>query len=401
MIFKYKGKNKSGEDLKGEISARTKEEAVDILSHQEILPIEIIEISKIRSSFGSNAGAKVSFKQKYLFSRQLSNLIKSGVPILRAIEIILNQTSNACFAEVLRATYQGIKDGRNFSDCLSDYPGIFSPFYISMISVGEEGGNLKDTLLSVSEYQKKQQQIISKIRTALVYPIFMAITGLATVVFILTFVMPNIAGLFKNIGQELPFITRFLMSISQGMRAGWFVIIPLACLIIFSAMRWAQSSLGKRVLDGFKLKVPIVKTVILKVELGRFCRTLELLLKSGVSLLGAIRVAVRTLDNSFVKEEILKSSESLSSGESLADSFMKCRYASSMMINLIKVGEESGLLEETLHDIADTYEQEADEFIQTLMTILEPAMILAVGGVVGVVIIAMMLPIFQMDMMVG
>jgi len=185
------------------------------------------------------------------------------------------------------------------------------------------------------------------------------------------------------------------------MRAGWFVIIPLACLIIFSAMRWAQSSLGKRVLDGFKLKVPIVKTVILKVELGRFCRTLELLLKSGVSLLGAIRVAVRTLDNSFVKEEILKSSESLSSGESLADSFMKCRYASSMMINLIKVGEESGLLEETLHDIADTYEQEADEFIQTLMTILEPAMILAVGGVVGVVIIAMMLPIFQMDMMVG
>ena len=399
MHFKYKGKNKIGENVSGNISARTKEEAVDIISHQGILPILIEEYSPRSKTFMLEADTKVSLRQVYMFSRQLSNLIKSGVSILRALEVIGEQTSNRRFADILGTIRQGIKDGRNFSDCLSDYPRIFSSFYVAMVSVGEESGNLREILIAVATYQKKQHEIKSKVRTALAYPLFMGIVGLLTVIFILTFVMPKITMLFVNIGQSLPLPTKILIGASHAIRSGWFVLIPLVTLIVFSFLRWTQSKKGKYIIDDLKLKIPVVNSLVLKVELGRFCRTLELLLGSGVSLLKAINVAAPTLGNELIKTEILKSCDGLSSGESLANSFAQCRHVTAMMISLIKIGEESGLLEETLRDIADTYEQEADEAVKIFTTVLEPVMILLVGAIVGMVIIAMLLPIFQMDLL--
>ena len=398
MHFKYQGKNKVGESVSGKVSARTKEDAIETISHQGILPISIEEYSPFSKTFIREADSKVSSKQVYMFSRQLSSLIKSGVSILRALEVVGEQASNPRFVDILCSIRQGIKEGRNFSDCLSDYPRIFSSFYVAMVSVGEEGGNLREILAALATYQKKQQQIKSSVRTALAYPVFMGIVGLMTVIFILTFVMPKITVLFINIGQSLPLPTKILMGVSHAIRSGWFIFIPLGALIVFSLIRWMQSKKGKYIVDDLKLRIPIVKSLVLKVELGRFCRTLELLLGSGVSLLRAINVAAPTLGNELIRTEILKSCDGLSSGESLANSFAQCRYVTPMMISLVKIGEESGLLEETLHDVADTYEQETDEAVQTFTTVLEPVMILLVGAIVGMVIIAMLLPIFQMDL---
>ncbi len=197
--YMYQGKRESGESVSGQVEARNKDEAVEIISQQGILPFSVKEMV---SSSGMRNISKIKFKDIFIFSRQLSSLIKAGIPILRSIEIIKEQTSNIQIIEILNNIYAGIKDGRNFSDCLLDYPSIFSPLYVAMVRVGEEGGNLRDVLLSISDHQKSQKEIMSKVKTAFAYPVFMGFVGFLTIVFILTFVMPKITKLFIDVGQK-------------------------------------------------------------------------------------------------------------------------------------------------------------------------------------------------------
>jgi len=398
-IFRYRGKKKNGEDIKGEIHARHREEAVELLSQQGVLPIAIMEHHVTSSAKNSKPDARILFKDTYLFTRQLSNLIKAGVPILRALEIIQQQTSHGGLKAVLDNIHQGIRDGKSFSDCLSEHPKVFSPLYIAMVRVGEEGGNLRETLVSISEYQRAQNEFLLKVRTALAYPIFMACVGFATVIFILTFVMPTISKLFLSAGQQLPLPTRILMQISYALRAGWFILIPAFVLIVFSLIHWIKSKKGRSTLDRLKLRLPLLGPFLLKVEFARFCRTLEILTKNGISLLRGIQIAVPTLDNELIRQDLFSVKAELESGNSLSKSFQKCRFVPVIIVNLISVGEESGLLTETLGDIADSYEEETAEAVKSFTAILEPLMILAVGSIVGFIVIAMLLPIFQMDVL--
>jgi type II secretory pathway component PulF len=218
-----------------------------------------------------------------------------------------------------------------------------------------------------------------------------------TVFFILTFVMPKVSKLFADLGQALPWPTRVLMATSKFLIQGWFVMIPAAVLIFFSSLRWSQSAKGRLALDGFKLRLPLIGPILLKVEFARFCRTLEMLTKNGVSLLRGLQIAIPTLNNAWIRQDLALLGSGLESGNSLSKSFQTCKLVPPMMVHLVGVGEESGLLTETLHDIADTYEEETAEAIKALTTILEPVMILLVGLVVGFIVFAMLLPIFGMD----
>ena len=268
-----------------------------------------------------------------------------------------------------------------------------------MVCVGEEGGNLKEILVRLAEYQKGQQEIISKVRTALAYPLLMLVVGIATVVFILTFVMPKITGLFANMSEKLPAVTQFLIDVSIFIRTGWLWILLFMVIVGALVRQWGISPKGKLWLSQFQLTLPLYGQFILKAELARFARALELLMRSGISVLKGIRVAVPILNNEILKKELLKTLSDVEGGGSLGQSFGKSKLIPMMMTNIVSVGEESGSLETTLHDLADTYEEETNETIKTLTTLLEPAMILFIGAIVGTIVMGMLLPIFQIDIL--
>lgn len=398
-IFEYKARKGPTQLVAGQVEARTQEEAVEIISRQGLLPILIKERTfSPRSSRGARQG-KIKSREVFFFSRQMASLIRAGVPILRALSIVGEQTQNGYFKDMINKMQQGIKDGRPFSDCLSDYPHVFEPLYIAMVRVGEEGGRLKEVLAKIAEYQGAQQEISSKVRSALAYPVLMALVGLGTVIFILTFVIPRITPLFSNMAEQLPLPTKILMNISNILSHGWMVILLLVLIAVLFIKKWLRTDAGRASMSAFKLKLPLFGEFILKVELARFCRTLELLLKSGIPLPRGMLIAVPTLDNTLLKTDLFKCQKDLESGVSFSSGLGKSRYIPRIIPSLISVGEESGLLEESLGDIAYSYEQETNETIKTMTSLLEPGMILVVGLVVGFVVIAMLLPIFQMDIL--
>lgn len=397
-IFQYKAK-KGTQTITGQIGAQSQDEAIELMSQQGLLPVSIQEKTFAPKQTAGRKRGRIRPREVFVFTRQLAGLIRSGIPILRALNIVGEQTPNAYFRDIINAMERGIKDGGSLSDCLSIYPDVFSGLYIAMIRVGEEGGRLKEALARIAEYQGAQQEISSKVRSAIAYPILMAVVGISTVIFILTFVMPRIIPLFSNITEQLPLPTKILMGISDFLRQGWMVILLVLFIAVFFFKRWFRTDTGKAALSAFKLRFPFMGGFILKVELARFCRTLELLLKSGIPLPKGMQVATPTLDNALLKTDFLRCHKDLESGVSFANSLEKSKYTSRLMVNMIAVGEESGFLEEALGDVATTYEQETNETIKIMTTLLEPAMILIVGLVVGFIVIAMLLPIFQMDIL--
>ena len=397
-IFQYRAKKASGETISGQIEAQNQEAAIDLLSQRGLLPIALEEKNTLASSQGGQIKPrKISSKEIYYFSQQLSSLMKAGIPILRALSLISRQLTNPYFKYAIEDIERQIKDGQTLSNCLLNYPKIFNPFYVAMVHTGEESGNLREILERVSRYQKNQEEIASKVRSALAYPLLMAAVGIGTVIFILTFVMPRVTSLFTSVNQELPLPTQILIAISTFMRNAWpWILLTLVALAFFVA-RWRESSVGRAALSRLKLKVPLYGSFILKAELAKFCRALALLLHSGIPLIKGIRIAVPILDNQTIQKELAACEKDLEAGGSLGSSLKKAGYIPEMMTNLLLIGEESGTFEEVLNDIADSYDQETNETIKTLTTLLEPIMILTIGLIIGFIVIAMLLPIFQID----
>lgn len=399
-IFQYKAKMKNAETVMGQIEAQTKDEAVEKINRMGLVPVLVedsaaLPAQKVRGKFRFR---KVSSREVYLFSRQLANLIKSGISILRTLELISTQTKNAYFKSVIDQIYAEVRDGKSFSESLAGFPKIFSNFYVTMVRAGEESGNLKSTIADVSTYLQEQEQIASKVRTAMAYPLFMGLFGLGTVVFILTYVMPNIATIFVNFNQELPLPTQIVMGLSDFLNHNWIWILGTIVVLIILIKQWDRTKEGRLYKSHVQLNIPMYGPFILKVELARFCRTLQLLLKSGIPIVRAMQLSTPVLNNAVIAGELKKSQDDLLAGRSLGASLRDAHFVPAMLGDLIVVGEESGSLGATLNDIAESYEQDTNEFIKLLTTLLEPAMILTVGSMVGFIVIAMLLPIFQLDM---
>ncbi len=400
-IFYYRAKKGSSQSITGQIEAQNQDDAIELLSQQGLLPVSVAErpIEGLPQPQKSYVLKRISSKEIYFFTRQLANLIKSGIPILRALSLVNEQTSNSALKVIVKEIEMRIRDGAAFSDCLSLYPNQFNSFFVAMIKTGEESGNLKEALFRIADYQRSQQDMASKVKTAMAYPVFMGVVGLATIIFILTFVMPKITVLFSNAGEALPVPTKILMATSQLLRQWWLVILIVAGGIVIFARRWGRSGAGRLMISQMALKAPLFGNLVLKSELSRFCRTLEILLKGGIPILRALQIAIPTLDNDIIRNEFSSCQKDLEKGASLTSGLKKSNVIPSLVVNLIVTGEESGLLEEALSDIAETYEAEANETIKSLSTLLEPVMILVVGLIVGFIVMAMLLPIFQIDIM--
>ena len=397
-IFEYKAKMKSAETVLGEIFAENKEDAVEKIHQLGLMPISLNEkgSSPQQQAVVTKTGG-LKRKAVYFFTRQLTSLLRGGVPILRALEIIAKQAKEPCFHSVVQSIYQGIREGKSFSDCLLEYPKVFSPFYVTMIRAGEESGRLKEVLIDIAHYLHAQEELSGKVKMAMAYPMLMLLLGIGTVFYILTSVMPQLTGLFTNLGQNLPGPTIIVMRASDFcVQWWWLILVVTGCLwAIFS--QWGRSKSGQAALSQIKLMIPWLGDFWLKVEFARFCRSLQLLIKSGISIVRALQLSIPVIDNQLIQQQLLKCQEDLVAGRALSQSLQQANLVPPMVAQLIMVGEESGSLSETLEDIGESYEQETGETIKLMTTLLEPLMILIVGGIVGFIVMAMLLPVFQLD----
>ncbi|MFH0985429.1 MAG: type II secretion system F family protein [Candidatus Omnitrophota bacterium] len=416
--FKYRAKEKDGQTIEGLIEASTDGEAIEKVTRLGYIPMRIEQTSaankkesapfihggfssgKGKSGFHIVLGGGVKGKEITAFGRQLASLIRSGVPILKAIGIVNEQSENPAFKKMLNQLYEDVKNGAPFSQAMSKYPAFFPPLYLALVSAGEFSGNLDQSLLRVTEYRQKQEEIISRVRSSMIYPALMALTGTGTIIFMLTFVMPRLLGVFSRLGGELPLPTRILIQVSEGARSPW--VWGIAVLGVVSAiLLFRKEKIRRSIAMGrFVLGLPIFGSFMLKVQIARFTRTLELLIKSGIAIIDGIQSATPVVSNPVLKNELIKCLKDIKEGGSFGKSLRASKCFPNFMTNLISVGEESGKLDEALGEIANFYEREADEATRIVTSLLEPLMILGMGLVVGFIVIAMLLPMFEINMMV-
>jgi type II secretory pathway component PulF len=402
-IYRYVAKKDPQNTQEGSIEALSEKDAIEKISLMGLIPVKIEQESKAYQPTAVSAfkaAGRLRSREITIFSRQLASLLKAGVPILRSISIISDQSENNYLKAILNHIRKEVEDGAVFSSVLSQYPRIFSPLYISMVKAGEDSGALAEVLSRISDYRAKQEDMIARFRMALVYPILMAVVGIGTVIFMFTFVMPRLTRLYTDMGQDLPIATKILISTSRALQQWWVIFLFAALFLVLLFNRWSRTKAGKIAMSGLKLHIPVVKNLVLKLELARFSRTLELLLRSGIPILRSLNITIPVLGNEIIRKQFQDSSKNLEQGGSLGRSLKNSKVIPLFMSNLLTVGEETGNLDDALTELASSYESDTDEALRVMTSLLEPLLILAMGLVVGFIVVAMLLPIFEINVMV-
>jgi type II secretory pathway component PulF len=396
----YTAKSHPQKIIRGDIEAESEQDAINKLTKIGCFPISIRieDISLYRQDIWHFR--KAHNKDIVLISRQLTGLIESGVNILNSLTIISRQASNKYLRAVLFDIISKIKDGKSFSESLSAHPQLFSNLYISMIRSGEAGGSLELTLKRLADFLEKEEEFKNSLRSALTYPAFVFIVGVMTVIVLLGFVIPRLVAMFKDMGQILPLPTRILINVSAFLRGYWWLVIAIIFIAVFLLKRTAKKPQGRIQLDRLKLKLPVWGEIVLKTEIARLMRTLSLLLSSGIPIVYALDISASTVGNQILRLEAGKFKGQISGGASFSKCLRDSAFFPTFVTNIVTVGEESGSLEKSLWRIADDYEIEVDRTLKVLTRLLEPAIILAMGLIVGFIVLSMLLPIFQINLIV-
>ncbi len=401
--FVYKAKSNPKDIVEGAIEAENQDNAVTKLQQLGYFPISVYQEgmkSEKSADFSLGFFKKVKAKDTGIFTRQLSDLLDSGLTILRALDVLHNQTENLNLKEIIQDLHNYVRDGGSFSEALSRHPKIFSNLYINMVKSGEVGGMLDAVLNRLADFAEKEEDVQGKIRASLAYPILLALLGTITIFVLLTFVIPRLVSMFTDIGQVLPLPTRILISVSGFFAGYWWLILAVIIIIVFSVRRRGRSREGRYALDLFKLNFPVLGDFIGKTEIARFGRTLGTLLGNGVSIIQSLDAVAEVAGNEVLRREVERMRKEVVEGSTLTKAIAKSRYFPEFVTNMIAVGEEGGQLEKSLFKVADSYERESDKTVKLMTTLLEPIMILVMGSIVGFIVISMLLPIFQINLAV-
>ncbi|MEK6732156.1 MAG: type II secretion system F family protein [Candidatus Omnitrophota bacterium] len=409
--FIYKAKKSPEEIMQGSIEADSESVVVNKLIQSGYYPISVKEETGFSTqSFGlcsnnilqvseaSRENLRVKTKDISSFTRQLSELLGSGLALYNALGVIENQAGNASLKMITGNIKSRIKEGKDFSQALKDYPYIFSGLYINLARSGEESGSLNDVLANIADFLEKDQDMRARILTALVYPGLMAIVGFATIFILVTFVVPRIANMFVEMGQQLPLPTRILIGASDFVRAYWFLLAIFIVGAVFLFKTSSSNPAGKNEIDRVKLKIPVFGDLLKNTELARFSRTLSMLLKNGVPMLDSLKITSDVIINSAIKEEIDEIYNDVKAGSSLTLGIKKRKNFPVFVANMTAVGEEGGFLDKALFNIARSYETEVDRLMKIITALLEPGFILMMGLAVGFIVVAMILPVFQISL---
>jgi type IV pilus assembly protein PilC len=395
--FAYTGRARGGQTVTGEFIADTMDAAVAALRREQVLVTQINPVKEKAAPRAKKVRSKsVKAKDLAVFTRQFSVMIGAGLPLVQCLDILGTQAEDKNFGEVILTTRADVEAGASLADAMKKHPKVFDALFTNMIAAGEAGGILDAILKRLATYIEKAVKLKGQVKSAMVYPV--AVITIATLVVsaILWKVIPTFASLFAGLGADLPLPTRIVIGASNLLvRFMPFIVVGFVALG-FGFKRYYGTPGGRMVIDRVTLKAPILGTVMRKIAVARFCRTLSTLLASGVSILEALDITARTAGNAVVEEAILTTRKSIERGETIAGPLRQTEVFPPMVVQMIGVGEATGALDTMLSKIADFYEEEVDVAVAGLLTLLEPLMIALLGGIVGGIVIAMYLPIFSL-----
>ncbi len=401
--FLYKAKDGRKQLMEGVLEAETERGALSKLSQMGYFPLSIqkeeADPQRQASSRSFSIFTGVSRRDVTFFTRQLSDLLEAGLTLMRALNVIQDQTENPRLQEILGDLVAHVRDGKSFSDALAFYPKIFPPIYVSMVRSGEVGGILGGVLSRLADFSEKEEELQGKVRAAMAYPALICLVGMGTVAVLLIFVVPKLVILFQDVGQVLPLPTQILIAVSNGVAKYWWGALLIAALGGFFGKRHSLPQGARLAIDRIKLRLPVWGSLIKKVEIARFARSLATLLSHGVPILQAMQSVYQATGNEMLKGELQKIGDQLRGGTTLSQGMRQSRIFPNLVVNMVSVGEEAGSLDRSLIKIADTYEREADRAMKMMTALVEPVMILVMGSVVGFIVVSMLLPIFQIDIL--
>jgi type IV pilus assembly protein PilC len=392
--FAYTAKDKSTNKIvKGKISADSQMAAANILNEKKLFPIKITPASSVNLLGDVAFLNKVSPKSRVIFTRQLATLVKAGLPITQALNTSIDQVNDKKFKSKLEKIAASVEGGQTLSESFAQYPDTFNEVYVSLVHAGEESGTLDDSLERLADQQEKEQQIASSVRGALIYPALVLVTIIGVMAFMLASVMPQIAGLYKELDKPLPIVTQITLAVSGFAVSYWYIVILLVVAIVFGIRAYFRTTSGKAVWAKAKLNMPVFKTLFRKVYMARFARTLGSLVASGVPLLEALSISGQSMNNVVLKKIVMQASEEVKAGKPLSE---KNPYFIQLVPQMIRVGEESGTLGTMLDKVASFYEDEVAQAVKNLSTIIEPVLMVVLGGMVFFIIIAVLYPVYSL-----
>ncbi|MBI5970282.1 MAG: type II secretion system F family protein [Deltaproteobacteria bacterium] len=392
--FVYTATVPGGGEKKGEVEAPNLAQATATLKRQNMIPSSISEkkAGGFSISFG---GGSVKTKEVVIFSRQFATMIDAGLPLVQCLDILSSQQENPAFKKILIEVKGAVEGGSTFADALRKHPKAFDDLYVNLIAAGEIGGILDTILSRLSGFMEKSEKLKGKIKSAMTYPTAVIVIAAIIVTGLLVFVVPIFQGMFEGMGRALPLPTQMVVNMSNAMKKAWWLIGMIIAGIIIGLKQAYKTPKGRRIMDIVFLRLPVVGDLIRKTAVARFTRTLGTMLSSGVPILEALEIVAKTAGNMIIMEAIMQARNSLSQGKTLAEPLIETKVFPGMVTQMIAVGEQTGALDAMLTKIADFYEEEVDVAVDGLTALIEPMLMAFLGVVVGGLVIALYLPIFQ------
>lgn len=394
--FKYTGRNRKGEEISAEIEAKDKEEALAKLRQQRI---QITSIKKKATEFNLSFGSGgVKTKQIAVLTRQFSTMVNAGLPIVACMDILSKQGENMTLRATMKKVKESVEGGKTLAESMAKHKKIFDDLYVNMVKAGEKGGILDVILGRLATYIEKMDKIKRKVKGAMVYPAIVLTVAALAIVVMLVFVIPTFSDMFAEMGAALPLPTRIVITASNQLKKPivWLLLVG-SVVGIFFFIKWLNSfPKGRYMYDKFKLRLPLLGNLILKSSISRFTNTLGTLLGSGINIVEALDISAKTSGNEVIAKEVRNIKESIQQGKTMVDPLKKSKVFPDMVVQMIAVGEETGALDDMLNRIAAFYDEEVNEAVETLLSAIEPIMIVMLGTIVGGMLIAMYMPMFTM-----
>ncbi len=405
-VYEYTALDGKGKKKKGVLDADSMTAARQKIRQQGQYPVDIRESvprskEKKKNAFLSlQSGPRVKQQEIHVATRQLATLLGAGIPLVPALNGLIEQTSNKSLKTIFAQIKDGVNEGNTLTSALSQHPRLFSRIYVNMIRAGEESGSLDVVLERLAEFGEGQQALRSRITAAMIYPIFMALVGTGVLFMLITFIVPSITKVFTDRNQDLPLPTVILMNISGFLQSYWWIVLILLAGLFASIRLFIRQPKGRRIWDKLKLGLPVLRDLNIKIAAASFGRTLSSLLDSGVPLITSLQIVKNILNNVLLAEVMDQATDELEKGKSLSNTLRGNKYFTPMLVQMIAVGEQSGALEKMLEKAADSYEKEVEGKIMAMTSMIEPIMILVMGGVVSFIVISILLPIFEMNQLI-
>ncbi|MBN2374167.1 type II secretion system F family protein [bacterium] len=401
-VFKYKGKTVQGKMVQGEITGESKSVVMAELRRQAIIPVQVKKKATEISIKIPGLGHKIKEKDIIIFTRQFSTMIDAGLPLVQSLEILAQQTENPALANCLKEVKMSVEGGSTFAEALHKYPQIFDRLYVNMVEAGEAGGILDTILNRLAGYIERAMSLRKKVKSAMTYPIVIMVVAIVVVAGLLIFVIPQFAELFVSFGGTLPLPTRIVIAASNFLGGWGGGIIAFSLITFFFVIKkLKKTEKGRLVFDTLLLQAPIIGPLIRKVAVAKFTRTLGTLLSSGVPLLDGMDITARTAGNKVIENAVMTSRTSISEGKTIAEPLEETGVFPPMVTQMIAIGENTGALDTMLSKIADFYDEEVNTAVETLTSMLEPMLMVFLGGTVGFILIAMYMPIFKLASLIS